>query len=186
MLSVFLIAFSLTIYNNNINNVFATTDDTKNKDDDGNQDKFKINVNINLNNIKQENPQLFKVVAFVNGDIQTKTVDLKKNATISKNGLITTPFELSKENNVSQIDTGDEYFVCGYLLKPDTNGEQQKNTNFNNKTILYDCNEGRLASVDKDSTTLFSTLNKFNTSVSMHQSAVNTTPQSSKEVKIIL
>jgi hypothetical protein len=91
-------------------------------------------------------------VAFVNGDVQTKIIDLKKNATISKNSMITTPFDFNKKNDVSQIDSGDEYFVCGYVLKSESNVAQQSNPNFNNKTImLYDCNEGRLASPDKGS-----------------------------------
>ena len=118
---------------NNIHNVFATTDDNNdNKNNNDKEDKFNLKVNINLNIIKQFNPQLFKLVAFVNGDVQTKIIDLKKNATISKNSMITTPFEFNKKNDVSQIDSGDEYFVCGYVLKSDSNVDQS-NPNFNSK-----------------------------------------------------
>lgn len=78
---IILLSFSLTIFTNNIDNVFATTaadeeDNSKNAND--NEDKFYLTININLNNIKQFNPQLFKLVAFVNGDVQTKIIDLKK------------------------------------------------------------------------------------------------------------
>ena len=83
--------------------------------------------------------------------------------------MITTPFEFNKKNDVSQTDSGDEYFVCGYVLKSGGNVDQS-NLNFNNKTMLYDCNEGRLASPDKGSPNIFSALNKFDTSVSMYQS----------------
>jgi hypothetical protein len=181
-----LISFSLIMFSNNIDIVFATTVDEKdNKNTNDNKDKFHLTVNINLNNIKQVNPQLFKIVAFVNGDVQTKIIDLKKNATISKNSMITTPFDFNKKNDVSQIDSGDEYFVCGYVLKSESN-LNQSNPKFNNKTMLYDCNEGRLASADKGSPNIFSALNKFDTSVSMYQSAVNPAIQDNKEIKIIL
>ncbi len=78
--AIFVLCFSLTIFNS-VNNVFAINDDAntnqKNK-------KFQLNMVINLNNIQQQNPQLFKLVAFINGEIQTKIVDLKKNATLQK------------------------------------------------------------------------------------------------------
>ena len=76
-----LLSFSLTIFTNNIDNVFATTavdEEDNNKKANDNEDKFHLTININLNNIKQFNPQLFKLVAFVNGDVQTKIIDLKK------------------------------------------------------------------------------------------------------------
>jgi hypothetical protein len=181
-----LISFFLIMFSNNIDIVFATTVDEKdNKNTNDNKDKFHLTVNINLNNIKQVNPQLFKIVAFVNGDVQTKIIDLKKNATISKNSMITTPFDFNKNNDVSKIDAGDEYFVCGYILKQDPKIEAN-NTTLNNKTMLYDCNEGRLASPDKGSPNIFSALNKYDTSASMYQSAVNTGIQDSKEIKVIL
>lgn len=46
-----------------------------------------------------------------------KIVDLKKNATLSKNSKITIPFYFDKSNDVSTINVGDEYFVCGYIVK---------------------------------------------------------------------
>ena len=38
------------------------------------------------------------------------------------------------------------------------------NANLNNKTMLYDCNEDRLASPDKGSPKLFSTLTRYDES----------------------
>src|ERR671912_2071177 len=62
------------------------------------------------------------------------------------------------------------------------------NTNLDNKTMLYDCNEGRLASPDKGSPKIFSTLTKFDESSAAYQSSsVNLLPPSNnKEVKITI
>ena len=113
ILSIFVLSYSLTVFTN-INNVFATIDNSNNNDNE--DKKFQLNIVINLDNIKQENPQLFKLVSFINGDIQTKIIDLKKNATISQNSKITTPFYFNKSNDVSTINVGDEYFVCRYVV----------------------------------------------------------------------
>ncbi|MGE5634070.1 MAG: hypothetical protein ACM3VV_02455 [Deltaproteobacteria bacterium] len=179
--------FSLIIFDN-LYNVFAITDNSNNKNDNGDK-KFQLNVIINLNNIKQENPQLFKLIAFINGDIQTKIIDLKKNATISENSKITTPFYFNTSNDVSTINVGDEYFVCGYIVKKNDNVNSSNN---NNQPMPYDCNEGGIASTTKDSIGLFSTMNKFSESLSLYQ-ASNKIPSSSpsannsnKEIKITL
>ena len=93
MLSIFVLCFSLIIFTN-VNNVLAITDDDKNTNDGAK--KFQLNIVINLNKIQPENPQLFKLIAFINGDIQTKVIDLKKNATLSKNSKIIIPFYFDK------------------------------------------------------------------------------------------
>src|SRR5215212_7881394 len=182
ILSIFVLSFSLNIITN-INNVFATTDNSNNNDNG--DKKFQLNIVINLENIKQENPQLFKLVTFINGDIQTKIIDLKKNATISQNSKITTPFYFNKSNDVSKLNVGDEYFVCGYIVKKNDN----VNSANNNQPMPYDCNEGGIASTTKDSIGLFSTMNKFSESLSLYQSS-NKIPSSlsannsnNKEVK---
>jgi len=175
---------SLNIFDN-VYDVFATTDKINNNDNG--DKKFQLNVIINLNNIKQENPQLFKLIAFINGDIQTKIIDLKKNATASKNSKIITPFYFNTSNEISKLNVGDEYFVCGYILKKNDN----VNSSNNNQPMPYDCNEGGIASTTKDSIGLFSTMNKFSESLSLYQ-ASNKIPSSlsgnnsNKEVKITL
>ena len=176
--------FSLNIFDN-VYDVFATTDNINNN---GNGDKkFQLNVIINLNNIKQENPQLFKLIAFINGDIQTKIIDLKKNATTSENSKITNPFYFNTSNEISKLNVGDEYFVCGYIVKKNDN----VNSSNNNQPMPYDCNEGGIASTTKDSIGLFSTMNKFSESLSLYQ-ASNKIPSSlsannsNKEVIITL
>ena len=116
--SIFVISFSLTLLYSP-NDVFGKTNNINNNKNDGNQDKFKLNVGINLINIKEKNPQVFKLIAFINGDIQTKIIDLKKNATVSKDSKIITPFYFDTSNDISEINVGDEYFVCGYVLKND-------------------------------------------------------------------
>ena len=184
ILSIFVLSFSLTIFSD-FDNVSAKTDNSNNND---NVDKkFQLNVIINLNNIKQENPQLFKLIAFINGDIQTKIIDLKKNATTSQNSKITTPFYFNTNNEISKLNVGDEYFVCGYIVKKNDN----VNSSNNNQPMPYDCNEGGIASTTKDSIGLFSTMNKFSESLSLYQASSKIQSSlpannSNKEVKITL
>ena len=184
ILSIFVLSFSLTIFSD-FDNVSAKTDNSNNND---NVDKkFQLNVIINLNNIKQENPQLFKLIAFINGDIQTKIIDLKKNATTSQNSKITTPFYFNTNNEISKLNVGDEYFVCGYIVKKNDN----VNSSNNNQPMPYDCNEGGIASTTKDSIGLFSTMNKFSESLSLYQASNKIPPSlsannSNREVKITL
>jgi hypothetical protein len=166
--------------------IFATTEEENDDQENDIQDKFHLKININLNAIKQINPQLFKVVAFINGEIQTKIIDVKKNATISKNGMITVPFEFNKQNDISETDAGDEYFACGYVLKSEGSLAQSNHNSNNNKPMIYDCNESRLASPDNGSPTIFSALNKYNTSASLYESAINAGVQGTKEMKIVL
>ena len=176
--------FSLIIFDN-VYNVFATTDNSNNNDNG--DKKFQLNVIINLNNIKQENHQLFKLIAFINGDIQTKIIDLKKNATTSENSKITTPFYFNTSNEVSKLNLGDEYFVCGYIVKKIGN----VNASSNNQLMPYDCNEGGIASTTKDSIGLFSTMTKFAEGSTLHQATIKTpspadSNKNNKEVKITL
>ena len=79
-------------------------------------------------------------MVFNKGEIQTKTIDIKNDVKSFKIS-IKTPFDKFKKNEVSKIDSGDEYLVCDYTLKQDPD-----DVNLNNKTILYDCNKSRLAS----------------------------------------
>ncbi|HKO41084.1 MAG TPA: hypothetical protein VJU85_07460, partial [Nitrososphaeraceae archaeon] len=193
VLSIFVISFSLILLYSP-NDVFGKTNNIYNNKNDGNQDKFKLNVGINLINIKEKNPQVFKLIAFINGDIQTKIIDLKKNATVSKDSKIITPFYFDKSNDISEINVGDEYFVCGYVLKnDDDNNTNQKsnavNSSSNAQLMPYDCNEGGIVSTTKDSIGLFSTMNKFIESSSIYQASRKTSPladSNNKEVKITL
>jgi hypothetical protein len=55
-------------------------------------------------------------------------LQLKKNSII-----ITVPFYFDKTNDVSKINVGDEYFVCGYVLKKEKNNStpiKSNNVNF--------------------------------------------------------
>jgi len=184
VLSIFFISLFLTIFNSS-NDVFAITDDDNNTNDGGK--KFQLNMVINLNTIQPQNPQLFKLVAFINGEMQTKIVDVKKNATLSKNSKITVPFYFDKSNDVSEINVGDEYFVCGYIVKRIGN----VNASSNNQLMPYDCNEGGIASTTKDSIGLFSTMTKFDEGSTLYQASLNMpspadSNKNNKEVKITL
>jgi hypothetical protein len=193
VLSIFVISFSLTLLYSP-NDVFGKTNNINNNKNDGNQDKFKLNVGINLINIKEKNPQVFKLIAFINGDIQTKIIDLKKNATVSKDSKIITPFYFDTSNDISEINVGDEYFVCGYVLKNDDNNNTNQKSNAvksssNAQLMPYDCNEGGIVSTTKDSIGLFSTMNKFVESSSIYQANSKTSSlvdSNNKEVKITL
>jgi hypothetical protein len=193
VLSIFVISFSLTLLYSP-NDVFGKTNNINNNKNDGNQDKFKLNVGINLINIKEKNPQVFKLIAFINGDIQTKIIDLKKNATVSKDSKIITPFYFDTSNDISEINVGDEYFVCGYVLKNDYNNNTNQKSNAvksssNAQLMPYDCNEGGIVSTTKDSIGLFSTMNKFVESSSIYQANSKTSSlvdSNNKEVKITL
>lgn len=193
VLSIFVISFSFTLFYSP-NDVFGKTNNINDNKKDGNEDKFKLNVEINLINIKEKNPQVFKLIAFINGDIQTKIIDLKKNATVSKNSKIITPFYFDTSNDISEINVGDEYFVCGYVLKNDDNNktiQKSNKVNFSRNAQLmpYDCNEGGIVSTTKDSIGLFSTMNKFIESSSIYQARSKTSPLAdinNKEVKITL
>ena len=103
------------------NNALAVSDKNSenNKSTNKDIDKFKLTIEIALNNIRQENPQIIKLVPFINGEIQTKTIDIKNDVKSSKISIKTHPFEFIKSNEVSKIDSEDEYFVCGYILKKD-------------------------------------------------------------------
>ena len=173
VLSIFVITFSLTLFYSP-NDVFGKTNNINDNKNAENPDKFKLNVGINLINIKEKNPQVFKLIAFINRDIQTKIIDLKKNATVSKDSKIITPFYFDTSNDISEINVGDEYFVCGYVLKNDDNNNTLQKSNAVNSTsnaqlMPYDCNEGGIVSTTKDSIGLFSTMNKFVESSSIYQ-----------------
>jgi hypothetical protein len=193
VLSIFVISFSFTLFYSP-NDGFGKTNNINDNKNDENQNKFKLDVGINLNNIKAKNPQVFKVIAFINGDIQAKIIDLKKNATVSKNSKITTPFYFDTSNDISEINVGDEYFVCGYVVKNDEiDNTIQKSNNVNSTSnaqpMPYDCNEGGIVSTSKDSIGLFSTMNKFVESSSLYQASSKTSPlanSNNKEVKITL
>ncbi|HZL23466.1 MAG TPA: hypothetical protein VFC05_09075 [Nitrososphaeraceae archaeon] len=193
VLSIFVISFSSTFYYG-ANDVFGKTNNINDNKNDENPEKFKLNVGINLINIKDQNPQIFKLIAFINGEIQSKIIDLKKNATISKDSKIITPFYFDTSNDISEINVGDEYFVCGYVLKnDDNNNTNQKsngvNSSSNAQLMPYDCNEGGIVSTTKDSIGLFSTMNKFIESSSIYQARSKTSTLAdinNKEVKITL
>jgi len=161
----------------------------KNNENNNNNDKFKLTTEIDLNNIRQQNPQIIKLVAFVNGEIQTKTIDIKNDVKSSKISIKTPPFEFNKTNDVSKIHVGDEYFVCGYVLKKENNSTQIKSNNVNfssNQPMLYDCNEGVIASNDKGSPKIFSTLTKFEETSSVYQASSIKSSPDSKDVQITL
>ena len=89
--------------------------------------KFTINAKINLQ--KLNGADKLKVVASANGDTQVKNVtgkDLKSKST-------TVPFRFNQKNDIVNVGSRDEYFVCAYDLNAETN--QMKS---------YSCAEGNI------------------------------------------
>ena len=78
------------------------------------QGEFTIDAKINTQ--KLNGADKLKVVASANGDTQVKNVtgkDLKSKST-------TVPFRFNKKNNIVNVGSRDEYFVCAYALNANT------------------------------------------------------------------
>lgn len=94
-------------------------------------EKFSVEAKINLK--KLNHPDKLKVVASANGDNETKYLigkDLSSNtASVS--------FEFDQKNDIVDVGSRDEYFVCAYALNPLT--EQME---------TYSCAEGNIENTD--------------------------------------
>jgi hypothetical protein len=116
---VFLI-FSLSFLNSN--HVFAA-------------EKFSVNAEINLK--KLNHPDKLKVVISANGDSETKyLMDKDVNSDIA-----TVSFELDQKNDIVDVGSRDEYFVCAYALNPLTDQMES-----------YSCAEGNIENTDGKNT----------------------------------
>jgi hypothetical protein len=94
-------------------------------------EKFSIDAKINLK--KLNHPDKLKVVASASGESETKYLvgkDLSSNsATIS--------FEFSQKNDIVDVGSRDEYFVCAYALDAITNQMES-----------FSCAEGNIENID--------------------------------------
>lgn len=199
-LSSFLILFSMIVLfsigmitGENIKSVFGQTykDETnnqmqksknKNNNDDGKELTTVIKVKIIKQNIDLANHDHLKIVGYLNGEGQTKYIDLKeikgeevksKNPTI--NPLIVN-LNFNKSNDISSTMIDDEYYICAYVLDDDNDGNIKENPTFlspSSTTLpLYDCDEGNIGlSTSKDTVTLFSTMKKYGESKATYTSS---------------
>src|SRR5215208_6434641 len=91
----------------------ASEDKNNNNNNNNNNDLTTITVQIDKNNTKN-NDNLLKIVGYLNGEGQTKYVDLKE---IDKEMNLNDKFlkvdlKFNKSNDISSTMVDDEYYVC--------------------------------------------------------------------------
>ena len=205
---LFLLIIFLSINNiicsGNINSIFAQSeeDSTGEQKSGNNKDSITtIKVKMNKNNMDILNHDRIKIVGYLNGEGQTKYLDLKKelekkvkNPT-NENSLISLDMKFNKSNEISSVTVGDQYYVCAYLLDP-KNHLQQGATTTDDPIPLFDCMEGDIGkSTNADTITLFPTMKKYSeskafyaaNSIAKDNTTTTTTNNDSKQqVKIII
>ena len=192
--------FSTSISTENINSVFGQTAEDedqlqklKNNNNNNEEDLTTIKVKINKNNIDVENYDRIKIVGYLNGEGQTKYIDLKKEFEKKVNpneNSLSLDLKFNKSNDISSTMVDDEYYVCAYGF--DIGKVEEKEDNLTASAIpLYDCDEGNIGtSTTKDTVTLFSTMKKYGESKAFYTANQNTKPADisnpTKEVKITI
>src|SRR5215207_10424750 len=159
------------ICSGNINSIFAQSeeDSTGEQKSGNNKDSITtIKVKMNKNNMDILNHDRIKIVGYLNGEGQTKYLDLKKelekkvkNPT-NENSLISLELKFNKSNEISSVTVGDQYYVCAYLLDDSKNLQQGATTTTDDPIPLFDCMEGDIGkSTNADTITLFPTMKKY-------------------------
>src|SRR5215204_6140241 len=196
------------ICSGNINSIFAQSEDSKGEQKSGNnKDSITtIKVKINKNNIDISNYDRIKIVGYLNGEGQTKYLDLKKelekkvkNPT-NENSLISLDMKFNKSNEISSVTVGDQYYVCAYLLDDYSKNHLQQGatTTTDDPIPLFDCMEGDIGkSTNADTITLFPTMKKYGESKAFYAAnsiakdnttttTTTTNDDSKQQVKIII
>lgn len=198
-----LIVFSLMILFDSISNdgknmisIFAQSAEEKDssfkkkeaKNNNNNNDLTTITVQIDKNNMidSNNNNPLLKIIGYLNGEGQTKYVDIKEiDKEINQNEkFLKVDLKFNKNNDISSTMVDDEYYVCAYVVKDNDIAED-----LINPIPLYDCDEGNIGtSTTKDSVTLFSTMKKYGESKAFYTTNQNTKASISNppEVKITI
>jgi hypothetical protein len=183
----------------NMISIFAQSEEEKDssfkkneaKDNNNNNDLTTITVQIdkkNIINIENNNDNLLKIIGYLNGEGQTKYVDLKEmDKEINLNEKFPqVNLEFNKSNDISSTMVDDEYYVCAYVIEDNNRAEEVTSSTI----TLYDCDEGNIGtSTTKDSVTLFSTMKKYGESKAFYTTNQNTTAASisnPNEVKITI
>src|SRR5215211_7144869 len=206
---LFLLIIFLSINNiicsGNINSIFAQSeeDSTGEQKSGNNKDSITtIKVKMNKNNMDILNHDRIKIVGYLNGEGQTKYLDLKKelekkvkNPT-NENSLISLDMKFNKSNEISSVMVGDQYYVCAYLLDDYSKNHLQQGatTTTDDPIPLFDCMEGDIGkSTNADTITLFPTMKKYGESKAFYaansiakDNTTTTTNDDSKQVKIII
>jgi hypothetical protein len=195
--SLMILLVSMCIDGKNMISIFAQSGEEidssfkKNepKNNNNNNDLTTITVQIDKNNIihsENSNDNLLKIIGYLNGEGQTKYIDLKEiDKGINQNEKFwKVDLEFNKNNDITSTMVDDEYYVCAYLIE---------NSNITGDVIntipLYDCDEGNIGtSTTIDSVTLFSTMKKYGASKAFYTTNQNTAAGISNpnEVKITI
>jgi hypothetical protein len=189
------------ICSGNINLIFAQSEeDSRGEQKSGNnKDSITtIKVKMNKNNMDILNHDRIKVVGYLNGEGQTKYLDLKKelekkvkNST-NENSL-SLDLKFNKSNEISSVMVGDQYYVCAYVLD-DSKNLQQGATTTDDPIPLFDCMEGDIGkSTNADTITLFPTMKKYGESKAFYaansiakDNKTTTNDDSKQQVKITI
>ncbi|HEX6294646.1 MAG TPA: hypothetical protein VFZ46_05780 [Nitrososphaeraceae archaeon] len=194
-----MILFSIGIDTENINSIFGQTTEDKdqlqklknNKNNEEKKELTVIKVKMNKNNIDIGNHDRIKIVGYLNGEGQTKYIDLKE---MDKDKLLSNTTEKSltvnlnfnQSNEISSVMVGDEYYVCAYVLD-DSKKSQIATTD---PIPLFDCMEGTIGkSTNAATITLFPTMKKYGESKAFYTAnpiAKDNTTNDSKQVKITI
>jgi len=158
------------------------------KNNNNNNDLTTITVQIDKNNMidSNDNNPLLKIIGYLNGEGQTKYVEIKEiDKEINQNEkFLKVDLKFNKNNDISSTMVDDEYYVCAYVVKDSDIVEDVIYT-----IPLYDCDEGNIGtSTTKDSVTLFSTMKKYGESKAFYTANQNTKGSISNptEVKITI
>jgi len=177
-----------------IYSVFGQTEATNlGEKSENNNDLTTIKVKMNKNNLDIANHDRIKVVGYLNGEGQTKYIDLKDIAKgklssyASNPNYLTVNLQFNKSTDISSTMVDDEYYVCAYVFD-----DSNKPSILNTVDIipLYDCDEGNIGtSTTTDTVTLFSTMKKYGESKAFYttnQNLANNITNNPKDLKITI
>src|SRR5215204_225605 len=177
-----------------IDSVFGQTEGTNlGKKSGNNNDLTTIKVKMNKNNLDIAKHDRLKVIGYLNGEGQTKYLDLKDidegkvSSYASNPNYLTVNLQFNKSNDISSTMVDDEYYICAYVFN-DSNKPSIMNTIY--PISLYDCDEGNIGtSITTDTVTLFSTMKKYGESKAFYTANKNTADNitnNPKELKITI
>src|SRR5215211_8741387 len=195
------------ICSGNINSIFAQSeeDSTGEQKSGNNKDSITtIKVKMNKNNMDILNHDRIKIVGYLNGEGQTKYLDLKKELekkvkNPTNENSLSLDMKFNKSNEISSVMVGDQYYVCAYVLDDSLNHLQQGATTTDDPIPLFDCMEGDIGkSTNADTITLFPTMKKYGESKAFYAAnsiakdntttttTTTTNDDSKQQVKIII
>src|SRR5215213_5522096 len=195
ILSLIVIFFGTIIgLGGDIYSVFGQTEGTNlGEKSENNNDLTTIKVKMNKNNLDITKHDRIKVVGYLNGEGQTKYLDLKNideeelSSYASHPNSLTVNLQFNKSNDISSTMVDDEYYVCAYVFN-----DSNKPSTMNTVDIipLYDCDEGNIGtSTTTDTVTLFSTMKKYGESKAFYttnQNLANNITNNPKDLKITI